>query len=94
MFKLYTATVHYGASSYPLHGLPAKYNTISGIEDLDAEELMTEVGRLTHFPREFKIRHFPRQEFPGIKLANGEDLVIPEQIFAQAKGYSIGWVRV
>jgi hypothetical protein len=88
MFKLKSATVYYGASSYPLNGLPANYDAINGVEDIDAETLKLDVGCLTSFARDFDIRHMPRMEFP---LNDGELVVIPEHIVAYANGYGIVW---
>jgi hypothetical protein len=94
MFKLTKATVHYGTSSYDLHGLPERFNELNSIDDLDLADLTATVGQLTSFTREFTARHCERMEFVGIKDAEGNDLVNPEHIFASANGYSIRWDRV
>jgi hypothetical protein len=91
MFKLTSASVHYGTSSYPLHGLPAQFNSIECVEDVNLNDLSRAVGLLTGFPRDFTIRHIDRTEFPGIVTKDGRDLVIPEHIYASANGYSIRW---
>jgi hypothetical protein len=91
MFQLSNPTVHYGTSSYPLNGLPERLNTISGIEDLDAADLMQVVGRLTSFAREFKISYHPRLEVP---IEGRDPIVIPERICALANGYTLTWNKV
>lgn len=88
MFKMSSAYIHYGSSTYELDGLPEELKTISGPEDVDPMVLTREVGRLTGFPREFEIKHCPGQtyEFP-----DGPTIEIPEQVAALANGYSIFW---
>ena len=93
MFKLTSASVHYGLSTYPLHGLPKRFETLDSVNALDVEDLAREVGLITGFPREFKARYIPEQAFPGIKTKAGVDLVIPEHIYASANGYSLKWER-
>jgi hypothetical protein len=89
MFALHKALVHYGTSSYPLNGLPSKYDRISGLEDLDVEVLAQDVGHLTQYPREFTARHI----LPQTLEFGGQKLEIEERIYASANGYSITWVR-
>ena len=88
-FKLKSAKVHYGMSSYPLHGLPARYDTIESANSVSPTELADVVGRLTSFRRDFTVRHIDEQVFD---LPSGK-LTIPEQVYAFANGYSIVWER-
>jgi hypothetical protein len=90
MFKLAGASVHYGASSYPLRGLPEEFQRISGVVGLDLDNLSRAVGRITGFPRQFRSKHLARQE---MSLPGGEPLVIPERVVAMADGYTITWNR-
>lgn len=94
-FKLKRALVHYGASSYPLHGLPEKFNEIDLIDGENilpalANDLTVEVGQITSFIREFTAKHIPEQV---LGLPAGP-LVIPEHIYASANGYSLLWEKV
>lgn len=94
-FKLKNASVHYGTSTYPLNGLPARFNEVESVEALDLNDLKLTVGHLTSFARDFTAKHIARQEFPGIiDKRTGADMVIPEQIYASANGYSLTWERV
>jgi len=88
MFKLHSADVFYGMSRYPLNGLPDRYASLAGPDDLDPAALARDVGHLTGYPRDFDIRHNPRQSFD---LGGPEPLVIDENICALANGYSIIW---
>lgn len=94
MFRITRALVHYGTSSYDLHGLPERFNELNSIDDLDLDDLAEAVGQLTSFTRPFIARHCERMEFTGIKDNAGNDLVNPEHILATANGYSIRWDRV
>lgn len=92
MFKLSSATVHYGSNSYDLYGLEHSYEFIESPEDLDVEALARVVGLFTGFPREFTKTHCARMEFTMER--DGIDLVIPEKIVALANGYTITWVKI
>lgn len=87
MYKLGKATVHYGASSYPLNGLDQKFAEISGPEDPKLAYLEAEVGFLTSFPRPFTIHHCEPIEWEGRVLSG-------ERVVALANGYTIGWDKV
>jgi hypothetical protein len=93
MFNLKEATVYYGASAYPLNGLPERFQTIESLDALNLGDLADTVGTLTGFRRDFHAQHIARQEYPGVKLKDGRDCVIPEHIYASANGYGIRWER-
>lgn len=86
---LKTALVHYGISSYPLNGLPTRFERFENAADLDAEDLSHEVGRLTSFPRPFVVRLMDKEVY---HLPSG-DVIVPERIYAYANGYSLSWER-
>ena len=88
MFKLTKASVHYGTSAYPLHGLPERFERLAKVEDLNLADLADTVGALTSFHRDFEARHIERQEIP---LEGREPIIIPEHIYASANGYSLRW---
>lgn len=85
MYTLATAKVYYGISSYDLHGLPERYDRVTSIRDVNRDELTREVGRITSFPREFKVDLMPELNVNGI--------IIKERIVASANGYSLVWVK-
>lgn len=91
MFRLSTATTHYGNSSYPLYGLERSHETIENLDNLNLTELSESVASLTGFYREFTKTHCVRMEFT--KETHRVDLVIPERIVAIANGYTVTWVK-
>jgi len=86
IYDLVNATVHYGASSYPLNGLGEQFQTLTGVDDLDTDALKREVDRLTSFPRDFTARLCEPIVLEGKQYA-------PERIVAMANGYTITWNR-
>lgn len=91
MFKISNPTAHYGESSYPLHGLPGRYNEVKSVDSINPNDLSLAVGRITGFAREFNITHHNKMSFNMEQ--HGVDLTIPERIVALADGYTITWVK-
>src|SRR6188768_1659282 len=53
-FSLTAASVHYGSTRYPLNGLEAEWAEVTGVEEIDLDELAWAVERLTGFLRPFE----------------------------------------
>lgn len=87
MFALAQAHVHYGASSYPLTGLPADLQLVSGTDPKLADRVSSAVGRITGYPRAFAVQHCPEATY---QLPSGT-LRIPERLVATANGYTLTW---
>lgn len=89
MFELRYARIHYGVSSYPMNNLPPEFQRLESPDSVRPEQLTEYVGRAYGYPREFTIRHEPRQELD----LGGHPLVVDEHIVATANGYSFIWWR-
>jgi len=99
MFKFSSAKIHYGARSFPLHGLEHEFAEVANAESVNVEALNLAVTRLTSFGGEFKVFHNPRMDFAAICRENGCELPAdavqsyPEHIVAMASGYTIEWIK-
>lgn len=93
-FRLTNATVHYGASSYPMDfsGWPETIRVVEGREAIlrNYTELVATVGRMTGFPREFNLTHCAEATYD---LDNGAKLTLPQRIVAIANGYTLTWTK-
>lgn len=91
-FRLSNATIHYGASSYPINfaGWPAGLQRVKSRDELLSryQMLVDQVGMATGFPREFNLIECPAATYD---LDNGAVLTVPQRIVAIANGYTLTW---